>query len=83
MVGRIFPSVSQLNKATTSDAKALFLDLHLSISNGFDSFEIYNKRDFFDIDIKNFLFLDGAFPVLPLTVFTFPNLFDLLECLVR
>ena len=82
-MGRIFPPVSQLNKATTSDAKALFLDLHLSISNGFNSFEIYSKRDFFDIDIKISFFWTGTFPVLPLTVFTFPNLFDLLECLVR
>ena len=36
MVSQIYPSELQLNKATTSDTKAAFLDLHLSISN--DSF---------------------------------------------
>ena len=36
-----------------------FLDLHLSISNGFVSSKIYDKRDDFDFDIDNFPFLDG------------------------
>ena len=35
MVNRIFPLELQLNKANTSDTEAPFLDLHLSISNGF------------------------------------------------
>ena len=35
MVNRIYPPELQLNKANTSDTEALFLDLHLSISNGF------------------------------------------------
>ena len=35
MVNRIYPPELQLNKANTSDAEAPFLDLHLSISNGF------------------------------------------------
>ena len=35
-----------------------FLDLHLSISNGFVSSKIYYKRDDFDFDIVNFPFLD-------------------------
>ena len=39
-----------------------FLDLHLSISNGFVSSKIYNKRDDFDFDIVNFPFLDGDVP---------------------
>ena len=38
MVNRIYPSELQLNKANTSDTEAPFLDLHLSISNGFVSF---------------------------------------------
>ena len=46
----------------TSDTEAPFLDLHLSISNGFVSSKIYNKRDDFDFDIVNFLFLDGDVP---------------------
>ena len=33
MVGQIYPSELQLNKANTSDTEAAFLDLHLSISN--------------------------------------------------
>ena len=44
---------------------ALFLDLHLSISNGFVSSKIYDKRDDFDFDIANFLFLDGNVPRRP------------------
>ena len=35
MVNRIYASELQLNKANVSDAEALFLDLHLSISDGF------------------------------------------------
>ena len=41
---------------------AQFLDLHLSISNGFVSSKIYDKRDDFDFDIVNFPFLDGDVP---------------------
>ena len=37
MVGRIYPPELQLNKANASDAEAPFLNLHLSISNGFVS----------------------------------------------
>ena len=33
MVSQIYPSELQLNKTNTSDTKAAFLDLHLSISN--------------------------------------------------
>ena len=39
-----------------------FLDLHLSISNGFVSSKIYDKRDDFDFDIVNFPFVDGDGP---------------------
>ena len=42
-----------------------FLDLHLSISNGFVSSKIYDKRDDFDFDIVNFPFLDGDVPRRP------------------
>ena len=48
-----------MNKANTSNTEAPFLDLHLSISNGFVSSKIYNKRDDIDFDIANFPFLDG------------------------
>ena len=42
--------------------KAPFLDLHLSVSNGFVSTKIYDKRDDFDFDIVNFPFLDADVP---------------------
>ena len=62
MVGRIYPPELQLNKANASDTEAPFLDLHLSISNGFVSSKIYDKPDDFDFDIVNFPFLDGDIP---------------------
>ena len=62
MVNRIYPPDLQLNKANTADTEAPFLDLHLSISNGFVSSKIYDKRDDFDFDIVNFPFLDGDVP---------------------
>ena len=62
MVNRIYPSELQLNKANVSDAEASFLDLHLSISDGFVKTEIYDKRDDFDFDIVNFPFIDGDVP---------------------
>ena len=41
------------------------MDLHLSISNGFVSSKIYDKRDYFDFDIVNIPFLDGDIPRAP------------------
>ena len=65
MVNQIYPSELQLNKANNSDTDAPFLDLHLSISNGFVSSKIYDKHDDFDFDIVNFPFLDGDIPRRP------------------
>ena len=65
MVNQIYPSELQLNKANTSDTEASFLDLHLSICNGFVSSKINDKRDDFDFDIVNFPFLDGDVPRRP------------------
>ena len=62
MVNRIYPSELQLNKANGSDTEASFLDLDLSISDGFVKTKIYNKRDDFDFDIVNFPFQDGDVP---------------------
>ena len=62
MVNQIYPPELQLNKANISDTEAPFLDLHLSIANGFVSSKIYYKRDDFDFDIVNFPFLDGDVP---------------------
>ena len=50
----------QSNKANSSDTEAPFLDLHLTISDGFVSSKIYDKGD--DFDIVNFPFLDGVIP---------------------
>ena len=51
-----------MNKANISDTEAPFLDLHLSVANGFVSSKIYDKHDDFDFDIVNFPFLDGDVP---------------------
>ena len=59
MVKQIYPPELQLNKANNTDTKAPFLDLHLSISNGFVSSKINDKRDDFAFDKVNFPFLDG------------------------
>ena len=60
MVNNIYPSEQHLNKTNVSDTKALFLNLRLSISDGFVKTKIYDKRDNFDI--VNFPFLDGDVP---------------------
>ena len=57
IINQIYPPELQLNKANTSDTEAPFLNSHLSISNGFVSSKIYDKRDDFDFDIVNFPFL--------------------------
>ena len=60
MVSQIYPSELQLNKASTSDTEAAFLNLHLSISNDIISTKIYDKRDDFDFEILNFPILDDV-----------------------
>ena len=62
MVKQNYPPELQLNKANNTDTEAPFLDLHLSIANGFVSSKLYDKRDDFDFDIENFLFLDVDVP---------------------
>ena len=42
MVGQIYPTELQLNKTNSSDTKAPFLDLNLSITNGIVSSKIYD-----------------------------------------
>ena len=59
---KFYPPELQLNKANNTDTEAPFLDLHISIANGFVSSKIYDKRDDFDFDIVNFPFLDGDVP---------------------
>ena len=52
MVSQIYPSELQLNKVNTSDTKAAFLDLHLSIFYANVSTRIYSKRDDFDFEMS-------------------------------
>ena len=56
MVGQIYPTELQLNKANSSDTEAPFLDLNLSIINGIVSSKIYDKRDDFNFEIVNIPF---------------------------
>ena len=65
MVGQIYPTELQLNKANSSDTEAPFLDLNLSITNGIVSSKIYDKRDDFNFEIVNFPFFDGDVPRSP------------------
>ena len=60
IVKQIYPPELHLNKVNTTDTEAPFLDLHLSIANGFVSSKTYDKRN--DFDIVNFPFLDGDVP---------------------
>ena len=68
MVTQIYPPELQFNKAIASDAEAPFLDLHLSVSNGYVSSKIYDKRD--DFDFFTFWMM------------TFRNILSLQECAV-
>ena len=65
MVGQIYPTELQLNKVTSFDTEAPFLDLNLSITNGIVSSKTYDKRDDFNFEIVNFPFLDGDVPRSP------------------
>ena len=65
MVGQIYPTELQLNKANPSDNEALCLDLNLSITNGIVSSKIHDKWDDFNFEIVNFPFLDGDVPRSP------------------
>ena len=56
MANYVYPSELQLNKANVSDTEASFLDLHLSISDGFVKTKNFYKRDDFDFDIVNLHF---------------------------
>ena len=77
MVKQIYPPERQLNEANSSRTKAPFLNLCLTISDGFVSSKIYDKRDDFDFDIVNFPFVEGDIPLA-----TSYSLFGLLECLI-
>ena len=46
IVGQIYPTELQLNKANSSYTEATFLDLNLSITNGIVVSRIYDKQNF-------------------------------------
>ena len=82
MVGQIYPSELQLNKANSSDTEAPFLDLNLSITNCIVSSKIYDKRDDYNFEKVNFLFLDGDVPLSPSYGSIFLSFFVLRECVL-
>ena len=51
MVGQIYPTELQLNKANSSDPETPFLDLNLSITNSKVSSKNYDKQDDFNFEI--------------------------------
>ena len=65
MVSQIYPTELQLTKPNSSDNEVPFLDLELSITNGIVSSKIYAKWDNFNLEIVNFLCLDGDVPRCP------------------
>ena len=75
MVRQIYPSELRLDRANNSDIEAVFIDLHLSITNDIVSTKIYDKRDDFDFEIVNFQLLDGDVPMESISL----NSFVLLE----
>ena len=82
MVGQIYPTELQLNKANSSDTVAPYLDLNLSMANGIVSSKIYDKRDDFNFEIVNFPFLDGDVPRCPSYGVYISQLTPLLECVL-
>ena len=62
MVGRVCPSGLRLSGAGVWEAGVSFLDLNLSLSDGFVVAEVFHRRDDFGFDIVNVLFLDGGLP---------------------
>ena len=72
MVGHIYPTELQLNKANFSDTEAPFLDLNLSITNGEVFSKIYVKRDDFDFEVVNHFSMEMFPAPLPM-VYIFRN----------
>ena len=58
LISQIYPPELQLDKAYSSDIEATFLNLHLSVVDGFVSYKLYDQRDDFGFEIVNFSFFD-------------------------
>ena len=80
MIGPIYPTKFQLNKANSADSEAPSLTLDLSIKNGIVSSKIYDKRDDISFEIVNFPLLMKMFLAPLPMVYIFRNLFVLREC---
>ena len=65
MVGQIYSTKLQLDKANSFDTESPLLDLVLSMINGIVSSKLDDKRDDFNFEIVNFTFLDGDVPCSP------------------
>ena len=82
MVGQIYPTELQLNKANSSDTEAPFLDFNLSITNCIVSSKSYDKRDDFNFEKNTSHFLMEMF-LAPLPMaHIFLSLFYLQECVL-
>ena len=80
MVNQIYPPELQLNKAKITDTEVPFLDLHLSIANGFVFFFLkfmINAMTLILI-LQIFRFWNVTFLAVLLMVYTFRNLLGLL-----
>ena len=65
MVGQIYPTRLQFNKANSSETEAPFLDYDYSIMNGVVSSKIYDKWDDKIFEKINFPYFDGDVPRSP------------------
>ena len=61
-VSQIYLTELQINKTSTSDTEAAFLDLLKFVNFKWYSTKIYDKRGDFDFEIVNFSFLDSDVP---------------------
>ena len=75
MVGQIYPTELQLNKANSSDTEATFLDLNLSITNDIVSSKHYDKWEKFNFEIVKMEMFLAPLPM----VYIFLSLLVLLE----
>ena len=78
MVGHIYPTELQLNKANAFDTEEPYLDdLDLSITNDIVSSGSYDKQDYLNSEFVKFPFLDGAVRRFLPMLFIFCTLFVL------
>ena len=75
MVGQIYTTEHQLNKANSFDIEAPFLDLDFSLTNDIVLSKIYDEQDDFNFEIVKFpFFMEMFLNPLPM-VYIFHSLF--------